>query len=295
MVRDIARAAGAVAAPEGGRTGNREGWRRSLIAARKRLRVSRGALAQLAGVSPSTIRGYEVGRRHPGQKSLDAILDALRLERTEANAIRQATGYAPVESRWDGAAGYYCSVEEAQKAVESVPWPQFVVNEANEMVAANRAMFAVTGVDFSEERKRRSPPEMNILALANTNDFHRRIENWDEVLTTRAALFKGSAQGPDELAAPSLYLTQVVSHFSEHNHGFLTRLIAAWDRATPQPARVRWMYPIVWCDPEFGRMRFQGIVNTINEREGLSIDDWIPLDARSWTALEEVKRARLYG
>jgi DNA-binding transcriptional regulator YiaG len=47
-------------------------WRQQLQAARRRLGLSREELARLAGVSASTVRGYEDGRRHPKQDSLEA-------------------------------------------------------------------------------------------------------------------------------------------------------------------------------------------------------------------------------
>ena len=83
-----------------------EGWRSSLAAARKRLGISREELATLAAVSPSTVRGYEDGRRHPRQESLEAILGALRLDRTESNPIREGAGFAPVRSLFDHEDGY---------------------------------------------------------------------------------------------------------------------------------------------------------------------------------------------
>ena len=36
-------------------------------------------------------------------------------------------------------------------------------------------------------------------------------------------------------------------------------------------------------------MRFHAIVSTASEPDGLAINDWIPLDAESWSVLEAVK------
>lgn len=130
-------------------------WRAGLQVARKRLRISRQQLAAASGVSAATIRGYELGRPHPKQGSLEAVLRALRLERTESNPIREGAGFAPIHSLFDHEATYYFSVDELQEYVEYAHWPLFVVNDTMEVVAANRAASAVWDVDFARERARR--------------------------------------------------------------------------------------------------------------------------------------------
>ena len=50
----------------------------------------------------------------------------------------------------------------------------------------------------------------------------------------------------------------------------------------------RWHYDVTWRHAQ-GRMRFRGVVSTANEREGLAFNDWIPLDAETWLALERAK------
>ena len=53
--------------------------------------------------------------------------------------------------------------------------------------------------------------------------------------------------------------------------------------------RLRWHYPVVWHDPEAGRMRFDCVVSSANERDGWSFNDWIPIDAESWQALAAIR------
>jgi transcriptional regulator with XRE-family HTH domain len=265
-----------------------EEWRGMLMRARKRLKVSRDELAALCHVSASTIRGYEIGRRHPKQESLEAILSALRLERTESNPIRESAGFAPVRSLFDHDEHYYFSVADLDEEVERVAWPQFANNGALEVVAANRAAEALWGIDFRAERQRRAPYEMNVLAVATEFDFPARIENWDEMLRMIVRGFKDPAQR-DDVGAPSPYLTRAIEHFSQVNPAFLARLIDAWNAVEYEPARVRWHYAIDWRDAVAGRMHFHAIVSTASERDGLAFNDWIPLDAESWAVLERVK------
>jgi len=262
-------------------------WRRRLRSARERLGLSREELAAQAGVSPSSVRGYEAGRRRPRQESLEAIMHALRLDRTESNPIREGAGFRPVPSLFNERSDYYFSVEELQLAVERVPWPQFVVNDTMEVVAANRTAGAVWGLDFHRERARRSRVEMNLLAVASELDFPRVVENWDEVLELLCSIYKGTPAGGTEMTASDPYLAHVVEHFTAANHEFLARLLAAWARAVPSPAKVRQMYRIIWRHAA-GRMSFAGLMTTANEREGLAFNDWIPANAETWSALNRL-------
>ena len=219
-----------------------EAWRAALLRARKRLGVSRRKLAALAGVSPATVRGYELGVRHPKHASLEAIIAALKLERVEANAVREGAGFAQAWPSFLDAPDYYFGVEELQEYVERAPWPEFVVNDAFEFVAANRIVGAVWGVDFEAERRRRTNFEMSLLAIANEFDFPRLVENWDEILEMIASMYKGHPVGPEDLAAPGPYLARAFQHFTDNDPEFLARLLDAWNRAEPLPTRVRESY-----------------------------------------------------
>jgi len=111
-----------------------------------------------AGLSPDAVRGYENGRRRPRREHLLGVLNAVELSHHDMNrALRQA-GFAEIESLFpvDDRPSFYFSVDELDAAVETVPWPQFVVNNTLEVMAANRAMQAVWDVDFEVERRSRT-------------------------------------------------------------------------------------------------------------------------------------------
>lgn len=264
-------------------------WGGALRTARQRLRLSRAELAALAGVSMETVKAYETGARPATRANLERLLNALQLERVQANGIREAAGFAPVRSLFTAYPDYEYTIEELQSVVEQVPWPEFVLNDAVEVVAANRVAGAVWGIDFQRERGRRSPVEMNLLAVANERDFPERVENWEEVLALLAAVVKGQFIRPDTAPPSSPYLNEVFSHFVSTGHSFLARFLDIWNAAQPLPPRVRWSYDVVWRDAEFGRMRYHCLVSTASERDGLAFNDWYPVDPGSFEVLERVK------
>lgn len=258
--------------------------------ARRQLGLSRAALAELAGVSAGTIHSYEDGDRHPKRITLEKLLQALRLERVQANAIRDGAGFAAVRSLFAHEEGYYFSSEELDAEVETVPWPEFVTNDSFEVVAANHMACAIWGVDWGAERERRSPSERNLLAVANERDFPQRIENWDEILELLASMYKGKGDGPEDVASPSPYFERVLAQFSENDHGFLERLLAAWNRAVPSVPKVRESYRIIWNHLAHGQMNFYCTLTTASERDGLAFNDWIPVDGQTWEALGAIMR-----
>lgn len=265
-------------------------WRQALERARKRLGVSRLELASLTGLSVSTIRAYEEGSRQPKHDSLQRLLASLRLERVEANAIRQGAGFPPVPSLFADVPSYYFSIDELDAEVEEVPWPEFVANDSFEVVAANKTACAIWGVDFREERTRREPHELNLLAVATENGFAARVENWDEILELLASMYKDTVRGAEEVATPGPYLMKVLGHLLEADPTALAPLLDAWDRAQPAPPKVRETYRIIWNDPEHGRLNFYCLLTTANERDGLAFNDWIPADAQTWVALDAIVR-----
>ncbi len=264
-------------------------WGGSLRTARQRLRLSRAALAALASVSAETIKAYETGARPATRANQERLLNALQLERVQANAIREAAGFAPVRSLFTDYPEYEYTIGELQSVVEEVPWPEFVLNDSVEVVAANRAAGAVWGIDFERERGRRGPVEMNLLAVANERDFSSRVENWEEVLALLAAVVKGQFIRPDTAPPTSPYLNEVFSHFVASGGDFLARFLDIWNAAVPLPPKVRWSYSVIWRDQDFGRIRFHCLVSTASEKDGLAFNDWYPLDLLSFDVLEKVR------
>lgn len=267
-------------------------WRLLIREARERAGLSQRALAERAHVSPETVRGYESGRRsNPSRDRLLRLLSALDAPRELATGILEGAGFAapPTLFPLDEHPRYFFSVDELQSEVELIAWPEFVLNNANEVVAANTAVQKLWGIDFQQERAKRTRAQLNLLAVASQRHFADRMLNWDECVATLAAVFKGSPVRPASLDEPDPYFHQVLDEFAAGDPAFLARLVEVWASTPARDAKVRWDYRVVWQDPEYGVMRFHALVGTASEPAGLAFNDWIPVNAESWSVLEQVK------
>ena len=266
-------------------------WRDELRAGREQLGLSRAGLAALAGVPANTLRRWEDGTRAPTESRLRLVLHALRLTGEVENGILAAAGYEPRDTYFPTYKypGYFYSAEELQSEVERVAWPEFVLDNSLGLIAANVSAQALWGIDFANERGKRTRPQMNILSVASDRKFADRLVNWDECVRVMVGVFKGHPIAPGSLDDPNAYLNAVLAEFAAGDPVFLARLINAWASAPERPPKCRWSYPVLWRDAEFGDMRFQCIVSTASEPAGLAFNDWHPVDAETWRVLEQVK------
>ena len=269
-------------------------WRSRLRATRERLGVSRAELARRSGVPADTLRRWEDGTRNPRHASLRAVLDALDCPSAEANALLAEAGFPPARTLFPGDRfpNYYYTAGELQDAVEQAPWPEFVLNDNTEVVAANAVVQALWRINFEEERARRTKPQMNLLSVASDYQFTHHVLNWDECVATLASVFKGRPRDPHTLEQPDRpdpYFDAVLAEFSKGDSTFLARLIEVFARTPAREPKCRWTYRVVWRDDDFGELRFSAVVNVANEPDALSFNDWIPIDAETWSVLEQVK------
>ena len=266
-----------------------ESWQDSLKTARERQGLSRAELAARASLSVDTVRAYEQGRRSPSNASLTAILDALKLDRTEANNIRLALGYAP-DRRDFGTPSIadQFTVEELQEELVRLPWPAFAANELMEIVAANQPAQTLWGVDLSSEYVEAT--ERNLLRIASTPRFADHCLNWEEVVGLMVGMWKSDHRGAESLEEPSPYFNQLINDFMAGDPKYVKRFLDLWERIEPHTPKIRIHYPVHWRHDDVGEMRFLGVQSTANIWEALGWHDWIPVDAESWARLEELKR-----
>lgn len=260
-------------------------WSAQLQAARKTLRLTRAALAQLAGVSAQTIKAYELGRRHPTRALLLALLDALKLERGQRDELLQSAGLAPIgifigPSRDPD---YLYSPEQADAYVRALAWPAFILDDLMQVVAANALCEALWDVDV--EREYPDLNERSLIRFATLPRFADRVLNWDALVGTGIAVFKGHHLGNETLEAPSTFFTRALETIMQGDPRYVSRFFELWEATQPIQPKVRWGYPVTWQCRSGATLRFQAIVTEANDPRGLAFNDWIPLDAETWEAL----------
>ncbi len=271
-------------------------WRAMMRAARRRMGFSLPEVAERAGLSYEAVRAYENGRRRPTREHLVRVLGAMQATQADVNEMLVGAGFAPELTLFpeDQYPSYYFALHELDAAVETVPWPQFVVNDTLEVIAANSAIEAVWDVDFEVERRWRTRAQLNVLSVASDHHFADRVANWDEVIGFMCAIYKGAAWGGESIENPGPVFNDVLAEFAKADQAFLNPLLAAWAAAQPLPTKARQQYHVTWVDGEFGDMRFLAQITTCSEPDGFAFNDWHPVDADTWAVLERVK-ARAAG
>jgi transcriptional regulator with XRE-family HTH domain len=270
-------------------------WRSILRDTRVRLGVTQAQLGKQIGVSKETIRGYETRTTRPSRERLEALIFALKIPNAVANEIRESAGYTLLKTvhRGPHEQHRYYTLEELDAVVETVPWPEFVVNDATEVVAANAAVQALWHIDFAHERSVRTRAQMNLLAVASDIQFADRVKNWEECVGILISMFKADIPEPLSLDNPSPYFEEVIKEFIKGDPAFLSRLFDVWTRTEPMEGKIRWTYPVVWDDPTVGEMHFLATVSLANEEHSTFFNDWIPVDAETWQRLASSSRRSL--
>jgi|CXWL01.1.fsa_nt_gi transcriptional regulator with XRE-family HTH domain len=268
-----------------------DAWRAELRDTRKRLGLTQRALAEHAGVSWATLRAYENGHRSASRERLEALIAALKVPNATANAMRESAGFVPVNFLFAGDhnRNFFYTLEELPAAVKETPWPQFVVNDAFEVVEANAWVAAIWGIDWQHEKSARSRAQLNLLSVASDHHFADRLKNWDEIIGMFVSVFKAPAPTAYSLDEPTPYFNEVIAEFLNGDPVFLARLLNIWAATEPRDSKVRSSYPILWEDPEFGVMRLRGIMTNASYPDALTFNDWIPVDAETWQVLTKVK------
>ncbi len=269
-------------------------WAQKLRAERERLNLSRERLAAIVKVPTATLRRWEDASRRPSEQRLRQLLSALKLSGAPANEILVGAGYRPEPTLFPNwrYPDYFYTAEQLQTAVEQVPWPEFVLNNNVEVIAANLAVQALWGIDFLEERRERTRAQMSLLSVASAHQFADKLVNWDECVRIIAGVFKGQPQNPESLDTPSAYFNEVLKEFADGDQQFLRRLLEAFAEAAPEEPKVRGSYRVVWRDDDFGELRFLALRSTASEPDGYAFNDWIPLDGETWSRLDQVIQRR---
>lgn len=262
-------------------------WFAQLTRVRLQLRISQAELSRRSHVSVASIKAYESGRRHPSRPYLTAILDALKLDRTARSEILDGAGFA---SDWQTLtqtnAEVAFTLNTARSEVDALDWPAFVTTEMSEVLVANDLVQRLWGVDLRLEYP--DVADRSLLAVASNPRFADRCVNWNEAVGTLVAIFKGHHRGPEDLANPSPVFRSMMERFLKGDRRYVARFARLWQEVPPRVPELRWHYPVVWDDPVAGRMTFDCVASSANERDGWAFNDWIPVGPESWSALQRL-------
>jgi transcriptional regulator with XRE-family HTH domain len=248
-------------------------------------------------LSSETIRKYESGRRNPRREHLESLLRVLDVPQADANEILGGAGFSHPRTLFPSERfpGYFFSVYELHGYVNQVSWPEFVTNNYAELIAANRAAQDFWGIDLEKERTRRTRAQMNLLSVAAEQKFAQRVLNWDECVRTLVSVFKGLPQGEESIESPGAYFEEVLGEFARIEPSLVTRLLSLWTETPASSPKVRWTYKVIWDAGSLDLLNFHCIVTTASEPDGLAFNDWIPVDATTWSALEELKAVNAFA
>ena len=252
--------------------------------------VSRREAGARAGLSEESVRAYELGRRHPSHDSLRALLDALAADPLRRNAILQGAGFAPSEE-WVGrqADRPDHSLSEALAEIRTYPWPAHVNSEFFEVLGANAVMERLWGVDLSAMP---SAVERNMMIGLSTPRWADHVVNWDQAMGMVASMLKGGYG--DDVVSPdgaNPYFAAVIERFLTGDPGYVGRFLRIWADATPAVHKWRFGFPLTWRVDGLPDMHFRVSVNPVNFSDYMTISEWLPLDAQTWTALDALSDA----
>jgi transcriptional regulator with XRE-family HTH domain len=259
----------------------------SLRALRTRRGFTQAELAARSGLSLMSVRSYEAGRRRPTAPALQSIIDAIGLPREEANALMATAGYAiDLYSVFNW--GYEpASLADLALEADLLAWPAAVMNQAFDVLHANRHFQAIMEVDLSRDYLEYG--SRNMLAHAMEPDFARRAVDWESNIAFMAGQAKADRRWRNQdIDNPSPWLQSVIERLRQGDPELVQRAIAIWNAAPPIPRRMRQRFPIRWLYNGDRPMTFTGVLAMENVVDELTLMEWIPANRDTWAILNEI-------
>ena len=114
--------------------------------------------------------------------------------------------------------------------------------------------------------------------------------NWDEAVGVGVSVMKGHHRGgASQPEATNPYFAAVVQKFLSGNPEYVRRFLNLWETVPIHIPRLRWDYPVRWQHPQAGLLHFQVNVTVLNTDQGVSLNEWVPVNANTWSALETLR------
>ncbi len=240
-------------------------------------------LSACCGVSPESIRSYELGRRHPSRDHLLRLLDCLGADPTTRRSILSGAGFA---SGAGAGANFELSVpeKEAIQLLHRRTWPAFLVNHRAEVVAVNEVAEKFLGLPAPRPRG----PRQSILTFATRRAIASKCLNWDAAVIVMIRGFKAGNPQEESLDAPSPSFSKLLEAVCAGDPGLVAQFFELW--ATMPAWRGPFagvVYETIWKAGGRQRIRFNCAINCVNAEAGLYFHDWIPADSTSFRLLEK--------
>ncbi|MES2211092.1 MAG: helix-turn-helix transcriptional regulator [Chloroflexota bacterium] len=273
---------------------DKAGWHDLIRAERRRLGITQTELAERAGLSPETVRKYEGGTRTPSRERIERVLSALQAPHTTVRRVLLDLGMAAPGSLYGlgDAEDYRFTIPELRAFVEQTPWPQFVINNTLEIVAANAATQALWEMDLSPEVLKRTRARVNLLAILVHHRLRQSLGNRFEIMAIVVSVLKVFPESRTLLDEPGSLFAEVFDAFAATDPMAINKLYALWERTPPASQKLRWNFPVIWAEPEIGEVRMIGTVTAASHVNSLVFVDWIPRDGRSHALLETLLASR---
>jgi transcriptional regulator with XRE-family HTH domain len=258
-------------------------WNEQLRELRRGRSRTPSDLAACSGISQSSIRSYELGRRHPTREHLSRLLDCLGADAPARNVILADAGFA-------SAVAVGTSVETSVPEKEAVqllhrrPWPAFLVNHRADVLAVNAVAQRFLGLPPA----RPGAPYPSILTFATRRALASKCENWDMAVIVMIRGFKAGNPQAGTLDTPSPAFTRLLEAVCAGDPALVAKFTELWSNMPPWRGPFAGVvYETIWKGGGRQRIRFDCAINCVNAEAGLYFHDWIPADSTSFRLLEK--------
>jgi transcriptional regulator with XRE-family HTH domain len=259
-------------------------------AERLRLGLTQQQVADGGQVSVETIRKYEGGFRSPSRDRLTHLLASMELPQSRARAVLNAAGFASPDTLFPGdrSGAYYSGEAEARAEIEISPWPKFVVNDALDVVAANRATIGLWDLEPGFEASGRTRAQVNLLAIMAEPRVAHHLANLDACFVAAVGILKAAHERGERSDDGAGFVEAVLAECAARNPSTIRRLLRIWETTPAANPRAQAIYEVLWRDGESLKIRFVAVMSVCSEQDGLVYHDWHPADAASHANLERL-------
>ena len=215
------------------------------------------------------------------------------MPQSRARAVFAAAGFASPDALVPGdtLAAYYIGEAEARDEIERVRWPKFVVNDALEVVAANRAAIGLWDFEVDFEVSGRTRAQLSLLAILADPRVASHVANLDACFGSAVGILKAALEKRLPTTDAAIFAEAVLAECAARDPSTIRRLLRIWEATPATTPRAQATYDVVWRDGQGVEIGLMAVTSVCNEPDGLFYHDWYPVDAASHAGLERILEA----